>query len=73
MILQSEEFYTNPVATLTQVFEFLELSDFQLGDYRLYNGANYQPADRAVRGKLREYFQQFDRELAERANRKFSW
>lgn len=73
LILQSEEFYGNPAATLKQVFEFLELPDFQLGDYKQYNGANYQPVDDAVRGRLREYFQRYDRELAECANRKFSW
>lgn len=73
LILQSEEFYANPAATLKQVFEFLEVPDFQLSNYKQYNGANYQPADGGVRGILREYFQQYDRELAECANRKFSW
>ncbi|MGL5061147.1 MAG: sulfotransferase domain-containing protein, partial [Microcoleus sp.] len=73
LILQSEVFYAHPAATLKQVFDFLELPDYRLSDYKPYNGANYQPADDAVRGKLREYFQQYDRELAECANRKFSW
>ncbi|MCU0543205.1 MAG: sulfotransferase domain-containing protein [Oscillatoriaceae cyanobacterium Prado104] len=73
LILQSEEFYTNPAAGLKQVFEFLELPDFQLSNYKQYNGANYQPAGDRVRERLREYFQQFDRELAECANREFFW
>lgn len=73
LILQSEEFYANPAATLKQVFEFLDLADFQLGNYQKYNGANYQPGDDAVNQRLREYFQLHNRKLTEYLNREFSW
>jgi tetratricopeptide (TPR) repeat protein len=72
LLLQSEEFYANPAATLKQVFDFLDLPDFPLSDYRKYNGANYQKVDEVTRQRLREYFQPHDRELAECANIKFS-
>ncbi|MEG4842140.1 tetratricopeptide repeat protein [Microcoleus sp. B9-D4] len=73
LILQSEEFYANPAATLKQVFEFLDLPDFPLGNYQKYNGGDYQPADDAVSQRLREYFQPHNRELAEYVKREFAW
>jgi tetratricopeptide (TPR) repeat protein len=73
LILQSEEFYANPAATLSQVFEFLDLPDYQLGNYQKYNGGNYQPADDVVSQRLREYFQPHNLELAEDTNREFIW
>jgi len=73
LILQSEEFYANPAATLKQVFEFLDLPDYQLSDYKQYNGGNYQPADDVVSQRLREYFQPHNRKLAEYANKEFAW
>ena len=68
LILQSEEFYANPAATLKQVFEFLDLPDFPLGNYQKYNGGDYQPADDAVSQRLREYFQPHNRKLDEYLN-----
>jgi tetratricopeptide (TPR) repeat protein len=73
LILQSEEFYANPAATLSQVFKFLDLPDCQLSDYKQYNGGNYQPGDNAVNQRLREYFQPHNRKLAEYVNREFVW
>ncbi|WP_293352561.1 MULTISPECIES: sulfotransferase [unclassified Microcoleus] len=73
LILQSEEFYANPAATLSQVFNFLDLPDYQLRDYKQYNGGNYQPANDVVCQRLREYFQQHNQELAEYVQRQFIW
>ncbi|MCC3513012.1 MAG: sulfotransferase, partial [Microcoleus sp. PH2017_17_BER_D_A] len=73
LILQSEEFYANPAATLSQVFDFLDLPDHQLSDYKQYNGGNYQPANDVVCQRLREYFQPHNRELAEYVQRDFEW
>lgn len=73
LIVQSEDFYANPAATLSQVFEFLDLPDFPLGNYQKYNAADYQPADDAVIQRLREYFQPHNRKLAEYLNREFVW
>ncbi|WP_293150911.1 MULTISPECIES: sulfotransferase [unclassified Microcoleus] len=73
LILQSEEFYANPAATLSQVFNFLDLPDYQLRDYKQYNGGNYQPANDVVCQRLREYFQQHNQELAEYVQRDFEW
>ncbi|MEG4319794.1 MULTISPECIES: sulfotransferase [unclassified Microcoleus] len=73
LILPSEEFYANPAATLSQVFNFLGLPDYQLSDYKQYNGGNYQPADDVVSQRLREYFQQHNRELGEYVEREFAW
>ncbi|WP_293279024.1 tetratricopeptide repeat protein [Microcoleus sp. PH2017_31_RDM_U_A] len=73
LILQSEEFYANPAATLSQVFNFLDLPDYQLRDYKQYNGGNYQPANDVVCQRLHEYFQPHNRELAEYVQRDFEW
>ena len=73
LILQSEEFYTNPAIALKQVFQFLGVPDFQLKEYAKYNGANYQPGDDVVHGRLHEYFQPHNQKLAEYLNREFSW
>lgn len=73
LIVQSEEFYANPRIVLKQVFEFLNVPNFQLKDFQKYNGASYQPRDEAVNRRLREYFQPHDRKLAEYLNREFSW
>ena len=73
LILQSEEFYANPTATLSQVFNFLDLPDYQLSYYKQYNGGNYQPANDVVCQRLREYFQPHNRELAEYLQREFAW
>ncbi|MCC3438022.1 MAG: sulfotransferase [Microcoleus sp. PH2017_40_RAT_O_B] len=73
LILQSEEFYANPAATLSQVFNFLDLPDYQLRDYKQYNGGNYQPANDVVCQRLHEYFQPHNRELGEYVQRDFEW
>jgi tetratricopeptide (TPR) repeat protein len=68
LILQSEDFYANPVIALKQVFEFLAVPDFQLRDYQKYNSANYQPGDQVASQRLREYFQPHNRKLDEYLN-----
>jgi hypothetical protein len=78
LVLNSEKFFTNPASTLTTVFNFLELPDYKLSQYRPHNQGSYLKKDSSteeqqVRTKLSKFFEPYNRELEDYLGIKFNW
>ncbi|MEG4353281.1 tetratricopeptide repeat protein [Microcoleus sp. LAD1_D3] len=73
LILRSEDFYANPAATLTQVFEFLGVPDYPLPEYPNYNPGSYNPISDDLRQTLAEFFRPHNQKLEEYLGMKFDW
>ena len=73
LILRSEDFYANPAATLTQVFEFLGVPDYSLAEYRNYNPGSYNSISDDLRQTLAEFFRPHNQKLEEYLGMKFNW
>ena len=73
LILKSEDFYANPAATLTQVFEFLGVPDYPLPEYPNYNPGSYNPISDDLRQILAEFFRPHNQKLEQYLGIKFNW
>jgi tetratricopeptide (TPR) repeat protein len=73
LILKSEDFYGNPAATLTQVFEFLGVPDYPLPEYRNYNPGSYNPISDDLRQRLADFFRPHNQKLEEYLGMTFNW
>lgn len=73
LILRSEDFYANPAATLTQVFEFLGVPDYPLAEYPTYSQGSYNPISDDLRQTLAEFFRPHNQKLEEYLGMKFNW
>ncbi|MGB3514022.1 MAG: tetratricopeptide repeat protein, partial [Microcoleaceae cyanobacterium] len=65
LILKGEELYQKPVEIMKQVFDFLNLPEHQLSEYRKLNSGYYSPISDEMRQKLSEYFQPHNQRLEE--------
>jgi tetratricopeptide (TPR) repeat protein len=73
LILKSEDFYANPAATLTQIFQFLDLPNYALPEYKSYNARSYPEVDDKIKNTLRDYFKPYNQALEDLLNIKFHW
>lgn len=73
LILRSEDFYANPAATLSEVFEFLGVPDYPLPEYPNYNPGYYNPISDDLRQTLAEFFRPHNQKLEEYLGMKFNW
>ena len=73
LILKSEDLYEEGEATMKQVFNFLELPDYQIKQYRKYCPGSYSPIDETTREALSELFLPHSERLEKHLGRKFNW
>jgi tetratricopeptide (TPR) repeat protein len=73
LILRSEDLYTNPQATMRQVFAFLNLPDYQLPHYPQYVAGSYNPVNPQIRQMLAEFFHPHTRKLEETLGKSMDW
>jgi tetratricopeptide (TPR) repeat protein len=73
LILKSEDLYEKPAEIVKQVFEFLELPEYQLSEYPKVNVGSYSPISEELRNTLANYFQPYNQQLEEYLGRKFNW
>ena len=73
LILKSEEFYSNPLQVMSDVFQFLDLPDYPLNNYPKVNAGSYQPTDPELRNTIAEYFAPYNRQLEEYLGMEFGW
>ena len=73
LILKSEDFYTNPPKTLSQVCNFVGLPDYQLTEYKTYNAGSYKKIDESTRQTLVDCFHPHNQRLQEFLGMNFSW
>jgi tetratricopeptide (TPR) repeat protein len=73
LILQSEEFYTNPASITQQTFKFLGLSKYQLSKYPIFVKGSYEPMSPEIRRALSDFFQPHNQKLEAYLGRSFNW
>ncbi len=73
LILNSEDFYANPAATLKQTLAFLGLSPWELADYPAYNIGDCPPMSNQFRKKLVNYFTPYNQKLFDYLQLHWNW
>lgn len=73
LILKSEDLFGNPSATMKQVHNFLNISEYQLSQYRNSNPGSYPPIHPELRYQLVEFFHPYNQRLEEYLEMTFSW
>lgn len=73
LILKSEDFYQHPQIEMKKVFDFLQIRDFSMSEFKPYNQGLYQPIPEAVRTQLSTFFHVHNQRLEEFLGRKFNW
>lgn len=73
LILKSEDLYNDPPTIYNKVIKFLNLSPWELKEYRKYNVGHYQQMDVAVRKRLIDYFEPHNQKLYEYLGVNFGW
>ena len=74
LVLKSEDFYSSPSATYNQTLTFLNLPNWNLGEYGKHNyWGKYQPIDSATRKRLIDYYEPYNQELYDYLGTDFGW
>ena len=73
LILKSEDFYSDPLNSMSQVFEFLGLPNCTLESYPKVNAGSYSEVDSELRTVLADYFTPYNRQLEEYLDIEFNW
>ncbi|MGB3402769.1 MAG: tetratricopeptide repeat protein [Microcoleaceae cyanobacterium] len=73
LIIKSEDFYEKPAKTLSQVYQFLDIPNRKIEEYKQYNSGSYSSIDTSIIKQLQAYFKPYNTELEEFLGRKFDW
>ncbi len=73
LILKSEDLYQQPAEIMKQVYDFLELPNHTLKQYKKFKSGSYSPTRSAIKQKLYEFFQPYNQKLEEYLDRSFDW
>ena len=73
LILKSENFYLDPLQTMTEVFNFLDLPNCPLKNYPKVNAGSYNRVEPSLRKTLAKYFAPYNRQLEEYLGIEFGW
>ena len=73
LIIQSENLFENPSATMKQVYNFLDLEDNYIAEYRNCNPGSYSPIPDNLRHQLVDFFRPYNQQLEEYLDMKFDW
>lgn len=73
LILKSEDLFANPSATMKQVYEFLDIPEYQPPAYRNINPNFYSAIPDRLRYQLVEFFRSYNQQLEEYLGMKFNW
>ena len=73
LIVSAEEFESNQQIIYNKIFEFLNISKFEVKNTKKMEKGNYPPIKSETRNLLLDYFRQHNHELFELINMKFDW
>lgn len=73
LIIRSEEFFEKPYSVLRQVFEFLNVSECKVKVSGKHNAYRYENMAPALRKRLYDYFEPYNKELYNLIGRHFGW
>lgn len=73
LVLNSDDLLKNPSQVCKNVFEFLELENFELTNFKKYNIGSEVKIDPILRSKLVEYFKPHNERLYKLLQKDFHW
>ena len=73
LIVSTEEFESNQQIIYNKIFEFLNISKFEVKNTKKMEKGNYPPIKSETRNLLLDYFRSHNHELFELINIKFDW
>jgi hypothetical protein len=73
LILKSEDVYAHPASAMTQVSAFLNLPEWESGQFRKYHAQAYPKIDPKTRALLADYFAPYNQQLYELLGVDFGW
>jgi hypothetical protein len=73
LIVSTEEFESNQQIIYNKIFEFLNISKFEVKNTKKMEKGNYPPMKSETRNLLLDYFRSHNHELFELINIKFDW
>ena len=73
LIVSTEEFESNQQIIYNKIFEFLNISKFEVKNTKKMQKGNYPPIKSETRNLLLDYFRPHNHELFELINMKFDW
>ncbi len=73
LFLKSEDFYSDPLGNMAQVFDFLGLPNCPLENYPKVNAGSYKQVDSELRKTLVDYFAPYNQQLEEYLGIKLNW
>ena len=73
LIVSAEEFESNQQIIYNKIFEFLNISKFEVKNTKKMEKGNYPPMKSETRNLLLDYFRSHNHELFELINIKFDW
>ncbi len=73
LIVRSEDLYEKPILCMNKVFDFLQLPEDSLKDYKAYLKGYYSPVDQSWRKTLSELFKGHNKVLEDYLGIDFNW
>ena len=73
LILSTEEFESNQQTIYNKIFEFLNISRFEVKNTEKMEKGSYPPMKSETRSLLLDYFRSHNNELFKLINKKFDW
>lgn len=73
LVINSDEFFADPAATMGRVWRFIDLPEVRLSSYPAHNAFVHRWIDPATRAALVEYFRPHNRRLYEFLGQSFDW
>jgi len=73
LILKSEDFFSNPLKILNEIFQFLNIPKLELKDFEKLQSFEYQKMTHETREKLEEFFKPLNEKLYMLLNKDFDW
>lgn len=73
LVIGSEDFYADPLETMTEVLQFLGLPDARFDSFPKHNAGENPGLNPATRRRLEDFFQPHNQRLYEYLGRDFGW
>tara|TARA_B100001245_G_scaffold217001_1_gene185154 strand:- start:62 stop:592 length:531 start_codon:yes stop_codon:yes gene_type:complete len=73
LIMSTEEFESNQQTIYNNIFEFLNIFQFEIKNTEKMEKGNYMPMESKTRSLLLDYFRSYNNELFKLIDKKFDW
>ena len=71
--MSTEEFESNQQTIYNNIFEFLNIFQFEIKNTEKMEKGNYMPMESKTRSLLLDYFRSYNNELFKLIDKKFDW